>query len=88
MNSLPTTTRGIAPPSPSVRLRTGLAFLGASVVTVVVVGWGVARATAQVASLEEEHSRSGIHLVHVENIIGGFPTTVADTIRVVAASGR
>jgi len=56
--------------------------------TVALVGWGVAHATAQVAGLEEERSRSGIRLIRVEEIIGGFPTTMADTTQVAAASGR
>ncbi len=73
-------------PAPPVRLRTGLLFLGASVVTVAVVGWGVARATAQVVSLEVEHGRSNARLAHMEKVIGGFPTTVADTVHAAATS--
>jgi len=88
MNSPLLPTNPMAPPIAPVSLRTGLLFLGASVATVALVGWGVARATAQVASLEDGHSRSVIGLIRVEEIIGGFPTTMADTIRVAAASGR
>jgi len=87
MNSLPIATGAIAPPTPSVRLRTGLVFLGASVVTVALLGWGLAIATARVAGLEGERARSEGRIARVEKIIGGCPTTVADTVRVAATSG-
>jgi len=72
----------ITPSSPTVpmapvRLRTGLLFLGVSVVTVALLGWGVARATARVAGLEGAHLRADTHLARVERILGGPPTTVA-----------
>ncbi len=75
------------PPAPPVRLRTGLLLLAASLVTVVVMGWGVARATAQVAGLEGEQQRVADRLAGVEQVIGGFPTTVANTTHVAASAG-
>lgn len=62
-------------------IRIGLLAIGTSLVTVALLAWGVARATAQVAALEQERTRSDTRLAHVEQRIGGFPTTVADAIR-------
>jgi len=82
MNSQFVPTHPVAPPTAPVPLRTGLLFLGASVVTVVLVGWGVAIATVQVAGLEGERSRSDVHLTRVEQLIGGLPPTMATGTRV------
>ena len=59
----PTSTSVHAVATAPVALRTGLLFLGGSLVVVALLGWATARTTARMAVLEAEQSGSEGHLV-------------------------
>ena len=80
----PTSTSVHAVATAPVALRTGLLFLGGSLVVVALLGWSTARTTARMAVLEAERSGSEFHLVEVERTIGETPTTVAAAVQVAA----